>query len=137
MDIVILVGRILFGAVFFGGALGHFTNTAAMSAYTESMGLRPGRLFVIASGLWQLAGAALVVLGVWADLGALMLAVFVVSAAVTMHRFWSAGDAETKMTEQIHFNKDISLAGGALILLGFVVKVGDSLGYTLTGPLFG
>jgi putative oxidoreductase len=54
-----------------------------------------------------------------------------------MHRFWAAPDAETKMNEQIHFNKDISLAGAALILLGFTVKAGDSLGYTLTGPLLG
>lgn len=108
-----------------------------MSAYTESMGLRHGRLFVIGSGVWQLAAALLVVLGAWADLGALMLAVFLVPTAAIMHRFWSAPDAETKMNEQISFNKDISLAGGALILLGFVVKAGDTLGYTLTGPLFG
>jgi putative oxidoreductase len=60
-----------------------------------------------------------------------------VPTAVVMHRFWAAPDAEAKMTEQIHFNKDISLAGAALILLGFVVKAGESLGYTLTGPLFG
>jgi putative oxidoreductase len=137
MDVVILVGRILFAAVFLGGAMGHFTATDAMSAYTESKGLRPGRLFVIGSGVWQLAGALLVVLGAWADLGALMLAVFLVPTALMMHRFWSESDAETKMNEQIHFNKDISLAGAALILFGFVIKVGHGLDYTLTGPLFG
>lgn len=137
MDVVILIGRILFAAVFLGGAVGHFTSTAAMSAYTESMGLRPGRLFVIGSGVWQLAAGLLVVLGAWTDLGALMLAVFLLPTAVIMHRFWAAPDAEAKMNEQIHFNKDIALAGAALILLGFVIKAGDSLGYTLTGPLFG
>jgi putative oxidoreductase len=137
MDAVILVGRILFAAVFLGGAIGHFTTTAAISAYTESMGLRPGRLFVIGSGVWQMAAVLLVVIGAWTDLGALMLAVFLVPTAVVMHRFWAAPDAETKMNEQIHFNKDISLAGAALILLGFTVKAGDSLGYTLTGPLLG
>ena len=60
MDVLILVGRILFAAVFLGGAIGHFTTTEAMSAYTESMGLRPGRLFVIGSGLWQMAAALLI-----------------------------------------------------------------------------
>ena len=137
MDVTILVGRILFAAVFLGGAIGHFTTTAVMSAYTESMGLRPGRLYVIGSGVWQMAAALLVVVGAWTDLGALMLAVFLVPTAVVMHRFWASPDAETKMNEQIHFNKDIALAGAALTLFGFVVKVGDSLGYTLTGPLFG
>lgn len=137
MDLLILIGRILFVAVFLGGALGHFTNTAAMTAYTESMGLRPGRLFVLGSGVWQLVAALSVLLGVWTDLGALMLVAFLVPTAFLMHRFWAADDAETKAAEQIHFNKDISLAGGALILLGFVLDTGDALGYTLTGPLFG
>ena len=63
MDVVILVGRILFAAVFLAGAIGHFASSAQMSAYTESKGLRPGRLFVIGSGLCQLAAAVLVVLG--------------------------------------------------------------------------
>jgi len=75
VDIVILVGRILFGAVFVGGALGHFTQTAAMAAYTESKGIKPGKLAVVASGGWMLTGAALVILGAWADLGAVIDAV--------------------------------------------------------------
>jgi putative oxidoreductase len=137
MDLVILIGRILFAAIFLGGAVGHLTNTTAMAAYTESMGLKPGRLFVIGSAVWMLIGATLVVLGAWADLGALMLALFLPPTAAIMHRFWSAADAETKMTEQIQFNKDLSLTGGALILFGFVIEAGDHLGYTLTGPLFG
>ncbi|MGV0634156.1 DoxX family protein [Mycolicibacillus trivialis] len=137
MDLLILVGRILFAAVFLGGALGHFTNTAAMSGYAESMGVRPGRLFVLGSGVWQLLGGLSVLLGVWTDVGALMLLVFLLPTAVIMHRFWAADDAETRAAEQIHFNKDVSLAGASLILLGFVLKAGDTLGYTLTGPLLG
>jgi putative oxidoreductase len=136
-DVVILFGRVLFAAIFLGGAIGHFTNTAAMAAYTESIGWRPGRPFVIGSALWMVAGALLVVLGAWADLGALMFAIFLLPTAAIMHRFWSVSDAETKMTEQINFKKDISLAGGAVILFGFIIRVGDGLHYTVTGPLFG
>jgi uncharacterized membrane protein YphA (DoxX/SURF4 family) len=40
-----------------------------------------------------------------------------VLAAVIFHNFWKETDANTKMQEQIAFNKDISLAGAALILV--------------------
>ncbi len=136
MDIVILVGRILFGAVFVGGALGHFTQTAAMAAYTESKGIRPGKLAVLASGAWMFTGAALVILGAWADLGALMLAVFLLPTALIMHPFWNEQNPEVKAGEQIHFNKDVSLAGAALALFGFFATAGASAGLQLTGPLY-
>lgn len=136
MDVAILVGRVLFAAIFVGGSIGHFTNTATMSSYTESMGLRPGRLFVLGSAVWMSIASALLVVGAWIDVAALMLLVFLIPTAFVMHRFWTATDPETKANEQIHFLKDLSLAGGALMLFGFAVKAGDSLGYTVIGPLF-
>ncbi|MCV7314174.1 DoxX family protein [Mycolicibacillus parakoreensis] len=137
MDIVILIGRILFGAIFFGGAIGHFTQTASMAQYTESKGIKPGRPAVLLSGAWMLIGAALVVVGAWADLGALMLAVFLLPTAVIMHGFWKEQDPEAKTGEQLHFNKDLSLAGAALALFGLFATFGDQIGLQLTGPLFG
>lgn len=137
MDVIILIGRILFASIFVGGAIGHFTNTTAMAAYAEANGLRPGRFFVLASGVWMLAGILLIVLGVWPDLGALLLVVFLVPTAVLMHAFWKTADPETKMLEQIQFSKDISLAGASIALFGFFAAHGGTLGFTLTGPLFG
>lgn len=136
MDVVILIGRILFGAVFIGGALGHFTQTAYLAGYAESKGIRPGRAAVLLAGGWMLVGAALVALGAWADLGALMLVVFLLPTAFIMHPFWRETDQQVKAGEQIQFNKDISLAGAALALFGFFAAFGDHAGLQLTGPLF-
>lgn len=136
MDVVILIGRIMFGAIFVGGALGHFTQTAYMAAYTESKGIKPGRAAVLLSGAWMLTGAVLVALGAWADLGALMLFVFLLPTPFIMHAFWREQDQQAKAGEQIHFNKDISLAGAALALFGFFAAFGDQTGLQLTGPLF-
>ncbi|MEB3031273.1 DoxX family protein [[Mycobacterium] nativiensis] len=136
MDIVILIGRILFAVVFIGGALGHFTQTDAMAAFTESKGIKPGKLAVLGSGAWMLAGATLVILGAWADLGALMLAVFLLPTAFVMHGYWREQDPQAKAAEQLHFSKDISLAGAALALFGFFVTAGGATGLQLTGPLF-
>jgi len=136
VDSVILIGRILFGAVFIGGALGHLTQIEPMAAYTESKGIRPGKPAVVASGVWMLAGATLVILGAWADLGALMLAAFLLPTAFIMHPYWAEQDPQTKVNEQNHFMKDVSLAGAALALFGFFVTAGAGTGLQLTGPLF-
>jgi hypothetical protein len=53
-----------------------------------------------------------------------------------MHGFWRETDGQAKQQEQVQFMKDISLAGGALLLFALFVKVGDGLGLTITGPLF-
>ncbi|MFD9968708.1 hypothetical protein ACFWYA_11075 [Streptomyces sp. NPDC059011] len=75
-------------------------------------------------------------LGVWADLGALLIAVFVLPTALIMHAFWKETDPRTRQTEQISFLKDTALGGAALVMLAFFAYAGHDLGLTLTGPLF-
>jgi putative oxidoreductase len=136
MDVAMLVGRILFGLVFIGGAAGHFLETDMLVKIVDSKGLRPARPLVLASGVVQLAGAVLVMLGLWADLGAIVLFAFLVPTAILIHNFWAESDPQQKMLEQVHFNKDISLAGAALFLAAFVAAHGDQLRFVLNGSLY-
>ena len=124
MDIVILIGRILFGAVFVGGALGHFTQIDAMAAYTESKGIRPGKPAVVASGAWMLAGATLVILGAWADLGALMLAVFLLPTAFIMHPYWGEQDPQAILSGSVQVVEGVAMTRAAL-------NLGEKLGIPL------
>lgn len=135
MDVVILIGRILFVLVFFGSAMGHLTQTASMAEYAKSRGIPAASAAVVASGILMLVGGLSVLLGVWADLGALLLVVFLVPTAVLMHAFWSETDAQAKQMEQIQFMKDMSLAGAALMVFAFVAGTED-LGLMITDPLF-
>ena len=48
-----------------------------------------------------------------------------------MHAFWKETDAQAKMTEQVNFNKNLSLAGGALAFYVLFAKFGDQIGYLL------
>jgi hypothetical protein len=41
-----------------------------------------------------------------------------------------------KQNEMISFQKDIALAGAALIILALYSGYGEALGITITGPLF-
>ncbi|KNB54303.1 DoxX family protein [Streptomyces caatingaensis] len=136
MDVLVLIGRILFALLFLTSAFGHLTGTKAMAGYAAAKGLPAPAAAVAGSGVLLLAGALSVLLGAWADLGALLLAVFLVPAALTMHRFWQEAEPMTRQQEMTHFQKDIALAGACLMLLAFFSYVGHDLGLTLTGPLF-
>ncbi|MDT9687016.1 DoxX family protein [Streptomyces sp. P9(2023)] len=136
MDALVLIGRILFVLLFFASAFGHLTKTQAMGAYAASRGVPAAVPATIASGLLILAGGVSIALGIWADLGALLIAAFLFPTAVLMHGFWREEDPQARQMEQVHFLKDIALGGAALMLLAFFSYVGDDLGLTITCPLF-
>jgi putative oxidoreductase len=136
VDILVLIGRILFAFLFLGSAANHLTKTKAMAAYTASRGIPFPVPATVGSAILLLAGGLSVLLGIWADLGALLLAAFLVSTAVFMHAFWKETDAGTRQMEMTSFLKDLALAGASLMLLAFFSYVGHDLGLTITGPLF-
>ena len=133
MDVVLLLGRILFGALFLGSAMGHLTQTDAMAGYASSKGVPMAKAAVFGSGILLVIGGLSVILGVWGDLGAMLLFLFLVPTAVMMHDFWKEEDPQAKQMEMIQFNKDIALAGAALAFV-WIFSVDPDL--TLTGSLF-
>ena len=136
MDVVVLIGRILFCAVFLVSAVGHFGQTDAMAGYAQGKGVPAARLAVLAGGVLLALGGVSVLLGIWPDLGALLLVVFLVPTAVLMHAFWKETDAQAKMIEQVQFFKDTALAGAALMMFALFAYIGDDLGLVIVGPLF-
>ncbi|MCP3818183.1 DoxX family protein [Streptomyces sp. A3M-1-3] len=136
MDVLVLIGRILFAALFLSSAVGHFTKTKDMAAYAGSKGVPAPAAATLGGGVLLVAGGLSVLLGICADLGALLLAVFLVPTAFLMHAFWTETDGQTKQMEMIQFFKDLALAGAALMLVAFFAYTGHDLGLTLTGSLF-
>lgn len=136
MDVIVLIGRILFAALFLGSAFGHFTQTEAMSGYAKARGVPFARAAVLGGGVLLLFGGLSILLGVWPDLGALALVAFLIPTAVLIHGFWKETDPTNRQMEMIQFQKDTALAGAALMLFAFFAYVGDDLGLTLTGPVF-
>jgi putative oxidoreductase len=134
MDVIALIGRIVFTVVFIMGGIGHLTATQAMSGYAAAKKVPQPTLTVQVSGIWILVASLLLILGIWPDLAALMLALFLLGTAFVIHNFWTVTDAEAKQMEQIQFTKDLSLAGAALFL--FAVYATDPPGLNLVGPLF-
>jgi len=132
MEILLLVGRLFFALLFIGSGIGHLRQTAAMAGYAASKGVPAAKASTILSGLLILVGAVLIALGFYADLGALLIFIFLVPTAFLMHAYWKETDAMTKMNEMIAFNKDIALAGAALAFFYIFAKHGDSVGLVLS-----
>jgi uncharacterized membrane protein YphA (DoxX/SURF4 family) len=116
MDIVLLVGRILFALIFINSGIAHFTKNAAMTGYAQYKKVPLAKLSVYVSGLMILLGGVYIVLGFYADLGALFIAAFLIPTAFLMHAFWKETDPTAKQNETISFFKNLSLAGAALII---------------------
>jgi len=113
--LVLLVGRVLFGGVLAFMGLNHFTRTDAMAGYAEHKGLPAPRLAVLASGGLLVGGGLSIALGAFPLVGALAVAGFLLVSAVLMHDFWAVPE-EQQQDEMTQFLKNVSLAGGALVL---------------------
>jgi putative oxidoreductase len=135
VDVLVLIGRILLASLFLQSAMGHLTQTKTLAGYAQNRGVPAAQLATIVTGFMLLLGGLSVLLGVWADLGALLLVAFLVPTAILMHGFWREPDGQARMMEMIQFNKDLALGGAALLMFAFFAHV-DDLGLTITGPLF-
>lgn len=135
MNVVFLIGRVLFAAIFVLSAFGHFTNADGMAQYAAAKKVPFPKVGVIASGVVGLLAGLSLILGVWIDLGAVLLIVFLVPVTVMIHDFWTQQDPQAKQTELVSFNKNVALIGAALVLFYFVNQL-QSVPLGLTGPLF-
>jgi uncharacterized membrane protein YphA (DoxX/SURF4 family) len=137
VDLVALIGRILFSLLFLGSAFGgHFGATDATAGYAESRGLKGARMLVLLTGAQLAAGGLMVLLGIWADLGALLIAAFTLAAAFLIHHFWTDQDPMVRQMEMTQFMKDIALTGAALLVFVLYAVFGDELGFQIVDPLF-
>jgi len=136
MDIVALIGRIVFALMFVSSGLNHFRHTDAMTGYAQFKKVPAAKLSVQLSGLLMLLGGLSLITGVWIDLGAIVLAALLVIMAVKMHDFWTVADPQAKQPEMINFFKNVSLAGGALFIFALTATEGSQFGPAWVGSLF-
>ena len=135
MKAVLAIGQILFALIFINSGISHLTKLEAMTGYAKYKKVPAAKFSVVLSGLMILVGGVYVALGIYADLGALLIAIFLVPTAFIMHAFWKETDPTAKMNETISFFKDLSLAGAALIIYA-LVSGGAELGINITKSFF-
>ena len=135
--VVVLIGRILF-AYFFGAVagVGHFKRDQMMRGYAQQAGFPVPAVAGWVAGLWLMLGAVSVGLGIWPDLGSLMIGAFVIPAALFFHRFWTLEDEMQKMSQTQLFYRNLVILGASVVFFGTFVTLGSELRFAITAPLF-
>ena len=134
-EIALIAGRVLFALLFISSGINHFTKNEAMTGYAKYKKVPMAKAAVYLSGLMILLGGIYIVLGFYADLGALLIALFLIPTAFLMHAFWKETDPTAKQNETIGFFKDLSLAGAALIIFA-LLRGGADFGRNVGTLLF-
>lgn len=120
MGVLAPLGRLLFSAIFIFSGLNHFMQYSSMVAYARTTALPVSpEVAILGSGVVLVLGGLSVLLGLYARLGALLLAGFLLSAAFFVHRFWGIADPVQAQMQMTHFMKNVSMAGGALLITYF------------------
>ncbi|MGZ5037539.1 MAG: DoxX family protein [Usitatibacter sp.] len=117
-DIAALVGRILLAVIFIISGFGKITGYDGTAAYMAAKHMPMVSVLLPLTILTELGGGLALAAGFKARWVALLLAGFTILAAIIFHDFWAA-DAAAKMNQQIHFLKNISIAGGMLMVFAF------------------
>jgi uncharacterized membrane protein YphA (DoxX/SURF4 family) len=136
MDVILVIGRVLFAAIFILSGISHFTKANDMAAYASYKGAPGGKNGVMASGALELVGGLLVLLGIYPDLGALLIIVFLIPVSYFMHAFWKESDPAAAQAENANFMKNVALIGAALVFIALWHETGHVSAGILDTPLF-
>lgn len=121
MDILFLIGRIIFGGYFIMNAWGHFKHLESMTGYAASKGVPSPKAAVFFSGVLLLLGGLGVVFGISPEASLALLIIFLVPVTFKMHAYWKVTDPNMKMGEQINFYKNLALIGALLMMYAIPV----------------
>jgi len=136
MNSILLIGRILFALVLVSSGLSHLAKVEAMAGYAKFKKVPMAKFSVLVSGVLLAVSGLSIMLGVYADLGALVIAALLIVMALKMHDFWTQSDAQAKQTEMISFFKNLSMAGGALFIFAIAATADSDYGWALTDSLW-
>lgn len=117
MDIVWLAGRLLISIVFIMSGYSHLKNLGFTAQAAAASGMPAPKLLAVFASLLSLLGGLGVALGFQAEIGAVLLLLFLVPVTLTMHPFWKYSDPMELANHKAHFMKNVGLIGAALFIL--------------------
>ena len=108
-----MAGRILLVVIFVVSGVGKIANPEGTERFMASMGMPLTEFFLGCAVVLELGGAASVLLGYRARLGAILLIIFMIPTTFIFHRDFS------NPLQVIMFLKNTSMTGGLLMLAAF------------------
>ncbi len=113
-----LVARILLAAIFISAGLSKLAGFEGTVGYIASKGLPIPSLIAVLTIAVEVLGGIAIVIGYKVRVAGLMLAVFTLLAGFIFHNFWAV-PADQAYIQNIMFMKNLSMAGGLLLLTVF------------------
>jgi putative oxidoreductase len=110
-----LLGRLLMAAIFIMAGISKVTGFSGTAAYIGSVGLPMPEALAAGTIVLEVVGGLALVVGYRLRLFAVLLAGFTLLAGLFFHNFW-AMPPEVQHIQQIMFMKNLSIAGGLLII---------------------
>jgi putative oxidoreductase len=111
----VFVARLLMALMFVLAGFSKFAGLSGTAGYIASQGLPMPMVLAVATATLEVVGGLAIVIGFQARYAALALALFTVLASFLFHNFWAA-PADQQMVQQLMFMKNLSVAGGLLLL---------------------
>ena len=121
MDILFLIGRIIFGWYFIMNAWNHFKNLDGLTGYATSKRVPSPRAAVFVGGILLLLGGLGVFFGVTPEASLALLIIFLVPVSFYMHAYWKETDPNRRMLERVNFMKNMALVGALLMMYAIPV----------------
>lgn len=117
---MLLIGKILFSAIFISSGISHLKYLDNMTQYATFKKVPAAKLAVVASGILLLVSPVLFVFNVLPAVALWALVAFLLATNAFMHPYWKETDPQTKQNEQIAFFKNITLVGAILVILSLI-----------------
>jgi uncharacterized membrane protein YphA (DoxX/SURF4 family) len=111
-----VVGRVLFGGYFLYSSFDHFTQYQMLASAAGAHGVPFPDAAVIGTGVLMLVGSLSILMGAWPQVGAALIAIFLIGVTPVMHAFWADPTPELRMMDIVNFTKNVALIGGCAFI---------------------
>ena len=113
-----IIGRLCLITIFVMSAAGNkIPNYAAVAGVMESKGVPYPQVSLALAIVFLILGGIMVLVGYWARIGALLLAVFLVLATYYFHPFWGDMETAAREAQMVQFMKNLGLFGAMLFII--------------------
>jgi uncharacterized membrane protein YphA (DoxX/SURF4 family) len=116
MEIVLLLGRLIYTLPLLYQGVTNLGQLDRLTARAREKGLPASKVTAAGAMIWLIVGTLAITFNFQSLIGGLMVATFLIFTGATIHNFWAVTDPAMRKQDQLHFLKNLSLAGAALMI---------------------
>jgi uncharacterized membrane protein YphA (DoxX/SURF4 family) len=119
MEIVLLVGRVIFGLYWVNTAILNLMGLEKGAANAGEHGVPFPKFSFIATAPVMIVSGLSIAFGFYSWVGAIALIAFLIPASVLRHHFWDVADPQQAGAERRDFEKNMALVGACFLIIYF------------------